>query len=130
MILINFSHPMTDEQLERITQLLGQPIDTILSFPAQFDQHRPFIPQAAELVDRVGLTPQHWQTDAILVNLPSLNSIASVVLAELHGRMGYFPPIVRLRPIEEALPPRYEVAEIINLQGVRDTARKKRINNA
>jgi hypothetical protein len=41
--------------------------------------------------------------------------------------MGYFPPIVRLKPVAGALPPRYEVAEVINLQGVRDTARKKRL---
>ena len=40
--------------------------------------------------------------------------------------MGYFPPIVRLRPIEDALPPRYEVAEILNLQAARDAARLKR----
>jgi hypothetical protein len=34
---------------------------------------------------------------------------------------------VRLRPVENALPPRYEVTEVINLQGVRDNARKKRL---
>ncbi|MGH2522324.1 MAG: CRISPR-associated protein Csx15, partial [Anaerolineales bacterium] len=45
---------------------------------------------------------------------------------ELHGRMGYFPPLIRLRPVQEALPPRYEVAEILNLQAVRDGARLKR----
>jgi hypothetical protein len=48
------------------------------------------------------------------------------VLAELHGRMGYFPPVLRLRPVEQALPPRYELAEVINLQAVRDSARKER----
>jgi len=49
-----------------------------------------------------------------------------VLLAELHGRMGYFPPIVRLRPVPNALPPRFEVAEIINLQAVREAARTRR----
>ena len=47
-------------------------------------------------------------------------------LAELHGRMGYYPPVVRLRPVPDSLPPRYEVAEILNLQAVRDDARRKR----
>jgi hypothetical protein len=73
------------------------------------------------------LTPEEWQTAPLLVVLPSLNYIAAIVLAELHGRMGYFPSVVRLRPVEDALPPRYEVTEIINLQGVRDAARKKRL---
>jgi hypothetical protein len=49
-----------------------------------------------------------------------------MTLAELHGRMGYFPPILRLRPVEGAIPPRFEVAEIINLQALRDAARKER----
>jgi hypothetical protein len=40
--------------------------------------------------------------------------------------MGYFPPVLRLRPVEGALPPRFEAAETLNLQGVRDAARKKR----
>ena len=32
-----------------------------------------------------------------------------------------------LRPVKEALPPRYEVAEILNLQAVRDAAQLKRM---
>lgn len=62
--------------------------------------------------------------------LPSLNFIAAVLLAELHGRMGYFPTIVRLRPVADATPRRFEVAELIDLQSVRDVARiKRRPNN-
>jgi hypothetical protein len=90
-------------------------------------QRKPVIPQVQALIEQMPLTPEEWQTAPLLVVLPSLNYIAAIVLAELHGRMGYFPPIVRLRPVEEALPPRYEVIEVINLQGVRDAARKKRL---
>jgi len=43
----------------------------------------------------------------ILVNTPSLNFITAMLLAKLHGRMGYFPPIIRLRPANGSLPPRY-----------------------
>jgi hypothetical protein len=60
------------------------------------------------------------------VNLPSLNHIAACVLAELHGRMGYFPTILRMRPVAGSTPPQFEVAEIINLQAVRDQARTTR----
>ena len=127
MLLLNFSHPLPAEQLTRIAELTGQPVDEVRHLPAQFDQAQPFIPQAETLIDSIALSPEQWQTAPLLVVLPALNYIAAVVLAELHGRMGYFPPIVRLQPIEKALPPRYVVAEVINLQGVRDTARKKRI---
>jgi hypothetical protein len=40
--------------------------------------------------------------------------------------MGYFPTIIRLRPVANATPPRFEVAELINLQAVRDRAREQR----
>jgi len=71
----------------------------------------------------MNLGAQNWQTDTILVNLPSLNTISAVLLAELHGRMGYFPAVIRLRAVDGAVPPQFEVAEIINLQSVRDAAR-------
>jgi hypothetical protein len=72
------------------------------------------------------LPSETWQGAPIVVNPPALASAAAVVLAELHGRMGYFPPVVRMRPVPEALPPQYEVAEIINLQALRDAARARR----
>jgi hypothetical protein len=54
----------------------------------------------------------------MLANPPSLNVIAVTLLAELHGRMGYFPPVVRLLPVAGSVPPRFEVAEMISLQAV------------
>jgi hypothetical protein len=127
MLVLNFSHPLTGEQVARIEQLLGQSIERIIALPAQFDQQQPFVPQVEQLLSAVELSPEAWQSAPLLVVLPSFNAIAAVVLAELHGRMGYFPPIVRLRPVADALPPRYDVAEVINLQSVRDAARLKRL---
>jgi hypothetical protein len=48
------------------------------------------------------------------------------LLAELHGRMGHFPAVLRLRPVPDSNPPQFEVAEVINLQEVRDETRKRR----
>jgi hypothetical protein len=47
-------------------------------------------------------------------------------LAELHGRCGYFLPIIDIRPVANALPPRYEVAEIANLNSMHEQARTRR----
>lgn len=127
MILLNFSHPITPEQGAQIEALAGAPLEQVIHLPVQFDHALPYPPQLAELFQALPLTPQELQSAAILVNLPSFNVIAGLVLAELHGRMGYFPPVVRLRPVEGALPPRYEVAEILNLQAVRDAARTRRM---
>jgi hypothetical protein len=126
MILLNFSHPFTSEQKEQLESILGQKIGQVIHLPVQFDHNAEYLPQLAQVMEKIPLTPQELQSAAIVVNLPSFNAIAAVTLAELHGRMGYFPPIVRLRPVEGAIPPRYEVAEALNLQNVRDAARTKR----
>lgn len=127
MLLLNFSHPLTPAQLEQTAALAGQSVERVIDLPAQFDHQRPFLPQLEDLLGLVTLTAAEWQTAPILVNLPALNFIAGLLLAELHGRMGYFPPILRLRPSEGVLAPRFEPAEILNLQTVRDAARLKRL---
>ncbi len=126
MILLNFSHPITEEQKAQIEALTGQRVEQVIALPIHFDQEKPFLPQLREVLRKAPFTPQEWQTAPIVVNLPSYNYIAALALAELHGRMGYFPPILRLKPVEGAIPPRYEVVEVINLQAVRDEAREMR----
>lgn len=126
MILLNFTHPIPDGQLRRIEALAGQPIDRVVEVPTHLDPARPFAGQAAALADAAGLTPREWQGEGIVVAPPALNFAAAALLAELHGRAGYFVPIVRTRPVAGSLPPRFEVAEIVDLQAVRDQARARR----
>jgi len=126
MILLNFAHPFTPTQLNQIEQLSGQAVAQVIDVKTQFDHARPFAEQARALVEAVGLSAQAWQTTPLLVNLPSLNVIAALVLAEIHGRCGYFPPVLRLMPVPNALPPQFQVAEIVNLQAVREAARAMR----
>ena len=126
MILLNFTHPLTGEQIKEIEAITGQAVAEVRGEMPQLDHETPFAEQVRALADRVGLSPEEWQTTPLLVVPPSLNFIAVVLLAELHGRMGYFPPVVRLRPVAGSTPTRYEVAEVINLQQVRDDARTRR----
>lgn len=126
MILLNFSHPLTAGQLAQIEALTGQPVEQVREIPAHLDHTKPFAPQVVALAEACGLSPEEWQTAPLLVAPPALNSAAVSLLAEMHGRMGYFVPCIRLRPVEGALPPRYQVAEILNLQNQRDTARRRR----
>lgn len=126
MILLNFSHPLTPAQQAQIEVLTGQAIARIIDAMPHFDEQQPFPPQLQTLVTHVALTPAQWQSEPLLVVLPSLNFIAAALLAELHGRMGYFPPVVRTRPIADKVPRQYEVAEILDLQSVREAARKLR----
>jgi len=126
MILLNFSHPLTPAHLAQVEALTGQPVERVAEIHSQIDPQQPLAPQAAALADQCGLTPAEWQSAPLLANPPSLNFVAVALLAELHGRCGYFPAHLRLRPIAGSLPPQYEVAEILDLQTIRDTARRKR----
>lgn len=126
VIILNFSHPLTPAQVAQIETLTGQLVERTVDTPAQFDNQRDFVPQVTALADACGLTPAEWQTAPLAIVPPALSFIAVTLLAELHGRMGYFPSCVRLRPVAGAVPPRYEVAEVLGLQEVREKAREKR----
>jgi hypothetical protein len=126
MLIVNFSHPLTLEQRTQIEQLTGVAIDRIVDVKMQFDPAGSFLQQTKAALDKCGVTSTQWQTARLLVNPPSFAPIACLLLAELHGRMGFFPTILRLRPQPGAVPPVFEVAELLALQEVRDTARQTR----
>lgn len=126
MLLLNFTHPITPAQRAQIEDLTGQAIDRVIERMPHFDDGRPLAPQVRELVDSVGLSSQAWQTEALLINPPGLAPAALCLMAELHGRTGYFPAVVRIRPVPDAVPRQFEVAEILDLQTVRDKARTRR----
>ncbi len=126
MLLLNFSHPFTPPQRARLEELAAQEITRVIEVKTQIDTQAELAPQVVALADACALSPQEWQSEQILVLPPALNFAAVALMAELHGRMGYFPAMVRTRPIPNALPPQYEIAEIVNLQGMREMARKKR----
>lgn len=126
MLLLNFGHPLTDAQLARIRELAKREIERVIDVPTHLGHDRPFDEQVRELLATVPLTPEQWQTNPLIINPPSLAPITAVLLAEMHGRSGFFPTILRLRPVARTMPPRFEVAELLNLQGVRDAARTRR----
>jgi hypothetical protein len=126
MLLLNFGHPLQDIAVSRIQDITGRNIERVIQVPLQFDLDRPFDEQVRELLAEVPLTSEQWQTTPMIINPPSLAPITAVLIAELHGRLGYFPTIIRVRPIRNSMPPQFEVAELINLNAVRERARTTR----
>ena len=125
MLTLNFTHPLTDEHTAKIEALAGTAIEEIRTIAVQIDQAQPLAPQIRAIVDTVQLTSEEWQTRSLLINPPGYAPAAFVLLAELHGRIGHFPSLIRLRPKAGPVP-MYEVAELLNLQAVRETARTRR----
>jgi hypothetical protein len=125
MLILNFTHPLTDEHKAQIEALANTAIDEIRTIPVQIDQAQPLGPQISAIVDAVQLSSQEWQTRPLLINPPGYAPAAFVLLAELHGRIGHFPSLIRLRP-QPGPVTKYEVAELLNLQAVREAARHRR----
>jgi hypothetical protein len=127
MILLNFTHPLTPSQLQQVEALSRQKIEICLDIPVQFDPNQSFKAQIQTLVANLPVTPRQWQVEVFLINLPSLAPISALLLADFHGRMGYFPTILRLRTVGSMVPIRFEIAELIDLQSIRDSAREQRL---
>ncbi len=126
MIVVNFSHPLGDCQVARIEQLCNARIQRVASAPARFDETLSFSDQAVRLVDATGMSADEWQTERLVLVPPSLAAIACLVIAEIHGRAGYFVPIARLSPRPDSVPPVFDVVEILDLATQRATARSRR----
>ena len=125
MLILNYSHPLNAAQLERIEALVGErPLVRDLATHA--DRSRPLAEVARELADAASLSAEEWQTMPLLLNPPALAPLALALIAELHGRSGGFPALINIRPVAESTPTRYEVAELVNLQDLRNRARVRR----
>jgi len=125
MLILNFTHPLTPEQRAQIEALAHTSIEEIRTIPVQINQAEPLEPQITTIIDAVGLLSAEWQTRPLLINPPGYAPAAFVLLAELHGRIGHFPSLIRLRPKPGPVTS-YEVAELLNLQTIREAARKRR----
>lgn len=125
MILLNYAHPLTPDQLAMIAELAGAAPD-VRDIPVQADRARAIAEVARELADAARVSAHEWQTLPLLVNPPGLAPLALALIAEVHGRCGHFPAVLVIRPLVGSISPSYEVAEIVNLQILRDTARRQR----
>ena len=127
LVIVNFAHPLTDAQRAQVEALAGQPVARVLDAPAHVDAGQELEPQVVALINEVELSAEEWQTAPLLVNPPGLAPLTAALLAELHGRMGYFPALLRIQPLAGVTPPRYQVAELLDLQALRDRARERRL---
>lgn len=125
MLILNFTHPLTAEQRAQIERLADAPIEEVRTIPVQITQEESLEQQIVAIVDATHLTSEEWQTRPLLINPPGYAPAAFVLLAELHGRIGHFPSLIRLRPKHGAVTG-YEVAELLNLQTIREQARRRR----
>lgn len=125
-VIVNFAHPITEEQCEQIAQNTGLYISEVVQphIPVHFDEANSFSEQVRRLVDSVPLTQEEWQGIPILVNVPGFATITATLLAELHGRMGHFPKVIRFKRSQDGVNG-FEFGEILQLQDIRTVARER-----
>ena len=124
-LVLNFSHPLTDAQARDILDSLeisGDDVMTILDIAVQIDMTAPLAEQITAIVDKADLSPVAWQSIPFVVRLPGMSEAGAALLAEIHGRCGYFPRIVTMRRDNGV----FVVNDIVDLQDIRETARGKR----
>lgn len=123
--LLNYGHPITDAQHADLERAYDDEEITVTRIPCHMDKEAQFAPQVVALVDAANLTPQQWQGERVIINAPPYAPAAALLLAELHGRMGYLPAVLRLRAADVS-PPRFDVAEVMDLRKQRMSARGRR----
>jgi hypothetical protein len=123
MILLNFSTTFKSIQLAQAEILLHEPIDRVVNFPCQVDSDTEILPQFNKLMAKLPLNDAELKREPLVVVLPAQNYLAVLVIAYLHGRMGYFPQVIRTRLKATGLLPLHEAAELLDPQAVDDVAK-------
>lgn len=122
-VLVNFSHPITDDQKAAI-QVAEGPVH-VVNVKTQADPNGDFAAQAAQFVTDAGLASELWQQpNRILVNAPAMAPLAAAVYAELNARMGEFPRTIQLNSTPERT---YVFGSIVDVQGQRSWGQEQRI---
>ena len=128
MIILNFSHPLTDYQKEQIRKKLSMPVSEwkkskIVRVDCYINIDRSLPSQINKILD--GLPAKVWHQHIAFVPPPIAHS-AILIMISIRERCGYYPQSIRIKREKKSLPPQYVVAEVIDLNSFRETSRAKR----
>ena len=128
MIILNFSHPLTDNQKEQIRKKLSVSIkewheSKILRINCYINIDRPLSEQINNILDNI---PENVWHKHILFIPPPIAHSAILITISIRERCGYYPQSIRIKRERKSLPPRYVIAEVINLNDFREQSRAKR----
>ncbi len=119
MLIINFSHPITPQQLEQISDRLNVRKDkiTVFEVPSQVDLDQPILPQVRQMMRRVESRfygEEVWTREDVLIVPPALNRSAIALAGELALRYSQLGSFLFFKPVPGSTPPRYEFAELLS----------------
>ena len=122
--VVNLStHPLTEEQKEQLQNEVY--IEELIAYPVHFDATEKLQPQIERIIKGIDLTLEEWSSKQIYLVLPGIAPGAPALLSYVHGLRGGFPKVIWIYQDPED-PTHYVVAQSVNLQKLRDIARKIR----
>ena len=124
MIILNFASPLSSEHKSTIAALCGRKPQRVVDVATAFDESEPLAPQVRTMLDGLGLTSSDWQKQSVVVNLPQDPVAAALIVAEIAGRRGRTPSIIRWK--RSSTPSGAEPADVISLHEIRKEARHQR----
>jgi hypothetical protein len=126
--ILNFSgHLVSPGQQQAIEKHMHWPSSSVVDVRlGNVPEDNNFAAAITKAIERAGLSREEWQTIPCVAVPAGYPAVWSVILAELHGRLGHFPDVARLRPTQPGSGEKYEVAEILNLRELRHASRSKR----
>ncbi|KAF0208377.1 MAG: hypothetical protein FD171_860 [Actinobacteria bacterium] len=124
--IVNFGHALTPAVVDEIVEAAGCEGFSLHEVEFAANLSELLEPQVVAAIDATNIDPGDWPRLNLVVGLPTHAPLTAVVLAELHGRLGHFPAIVRFAPDDGALVRNYRLAEVLNLEAMRSRARTRR----
>ncbi len=124
MIFISFSDHIKEAnhraEIEALVSIGGGRIDEFVQTERTFNMDQPLVPQVVDWLAAVEFERLCALKKPFLIFPPSLNYVSAVLLALMHGATGDWPSILRIRPVDSGGVRSYAIAEIINLNQVRN----------
>lgn len=120
VLVLNFSHPITEVQKGEIAKLVGVELTDIefregLSRQYAYTTADELVAAVRDQVNAAKVSAADWQSTRVFVNLPALSAGAMIALAEMHGRMGYFPSALRIEKVGDS----FSFTEVVELDSLR-----------
>ncbi len=128
MILINYNRPLKPDQINQVEAIIHEGIERVIDLGVpELDVDAPVQPQLKALTKRLERLDLDLQKEPVIILLPPQNYQAVMVMADLHGRMGYFPRVIRtLLRTGGGLFPRHDAVEVLDPQALEDLSAPSR----
>lgn len=123
VVVLNFSHPINEPQRDEIAKLLSIEVGELevredLSRQYRYETVDELVEAVTEQVEAAELSAFDWQKAKIIVNLPAHSAGAMILLAMVHGRMGYFPNALRIERDDSG----FHFTDVVELESLREAA--------